>query len=127
MKAKYDKETIAALQASIEHWQELAGSTITPENVTYIKIGVGNCKLCYLFHPWYWGSEKGKCLGCPVRDKTGLWGCGGTPYMKVSEIKQSFLSYDGSDNAEERILEIKESIQEELDFLVSLKKEITGK
>lgn len=69
------KQTAAALEASIKHWDELARKDKIEEE----DIGFDKCALCDLFYNFH------DCKGCPIALKTDDWGCRGTPYTKVTE------------------------------------------
>lgn len=62
-------EVRKALEGSIRKWQRIVGGTGSD-------LGPNNCDLCKMF---YTGGAQ-TCVGCPVREKTGHWGCIGTPY-----------------------------------------------
>lgn len=80
-------ETRAALEGSIKKWQRIvAGEDICQ--------GSRNCPLCTLFNPWEtpreernWPADRELCDGCPVKDKTGLTGCLGSPWLPYEELK----------------------------------------
>lgn len=58
-------EAIDAIKGSIVKWEKiLDGSGIDK--------GRGNCPLCTSFY------DRG-CIGCPIRDKTGMGNCRNTP------------------------------------------------
>jgi hypothetical protein len=61
-----DEQTLAALRGSIEKWKEI-------ECHDGRDLGTANCPLCKLFFVK-------DCSGCPVREATGVRGCGSTPY-----------------------------------------------
>jgi hypothetical protein len=69
--------TLAALKASIQHWQRLSTGKRHPGE----DIGGDNCALCHLF--WF---DRG-CRGCPVSAKTGFSDCEGTPYGNTSRAR----------------------------------------
>lgn len=89
MSKQMDARTLEALEGSVKHWEQVC------KNPTTTPIGQKYCDLCELF----WASG---CTQCPVRLRTGLPGCQGTPYRKFITT----LS--------------KEAAQAELDFLKSL-------
>ena len=66
-----DDRTLTALRQSIEKWERNAVAE-TPDDFA---TGAETCALCDLF---YW---KDGCNGCPVKERTGQWGCRGTPYL----------------------------------------------
>lgn len=62
------KKTLAALRASIRHWELMRDDPHGPERPT------GDmCALCNLF------LDK-ECAGCPVAQRAGHLMCKGTPY-----------------------------------------------
>lgn len=69
----------AALTASILHWKELRDSKPLDPG---IKVGPGACKLCEVFMHVK-DEDTHPCAGCPVRVRTGKWGCSDTPYADV--------------------------------------------
>src|ERR1700722_19348216 len=101
MQTQMDEDTLAALRASIEHWQWVV-AIAEP-------IGRSNCALCDVFR----GRDTLEdCAGCPVRAVTGLKYCEGTPYGEY----ENYLDYDPPVEDEKRIV----LAQAELDFLRSL-------
>ena len=62
-----NKETLQALEGSIEKWQHIVGTTEAEDK------GVENCPLCAMF--WHGG-----CKGCPVSEATGRDNCRDSPY-----------------------------------------------
>ena len=67
MTEKMSPKTRKALEGSIEKWEGIVRSTKAEEK------GIANCPLCQLFFNPY-------CFGCPVKEKTGMYGCQGSPY-----------------------------------------------
>jgi len=67
-----DAKTLKALKASIEKWERNAVAE-TPDG--YLT-GSDDCPLCALFYAK-------SCVGCPVREKTRLSLCDGSPYRKA--------------------------------------------
>jgi hypothetical protein len=69
-----DEITLEALKGSIEKWEKIVAGT-------GIDQGSKNCPLCKVFlEPDPPGENY--CDGCPVKEKTGLKLCYGTPYEK---------------------------------------------
>jgi hypothetical protein len=62
-------ETRKALRSSISKWRRWAAGKMRRDEAP----GVSSCPLCGLF-------IKRLCIGCPVRERTGLPACEGTPY-----------------------------------------------
>ena len=77
-----DKKTLTALRGSIKKWERIVTGHGHDD-------GSDNCPLCALFYDNYLS-----CKGCPVNDRTGQWGCGGSPYTdwrKALRIEASKL------------------------------------
>lgn len=64
-----DDETREALEGSIRKWEAIVAGTGTDK-------GGRNCPLCQMFNR----DNKTHCVGCPVREHTGLAACRNTPY-----------------------------------------------
>lgn len=64
-----DNKTLAALKASIQHWDDNAQAE-TPGEAS---ADADDCALCGLY-------LKRDCSGCPVAEKTGKECCHGSPY-----------------------------------------------
>jgi len=62
-------KTLSALKSSIAKWRLWAAGKMRRDETP----GAGSCPLCGLF-------IKKMCLGCPVRERTGLPACEETPY-----------------------------------------------
>ena len=62
----WNKKTLKALQGSIKKWENIVAGT-------GVDRGTENCPLCQLY-------INNRCEGCPVKKKTQLIGCLGTPY-----------------------------------------------
>ena len=67
-----NSKTLEALEGSIEKWEGIVRSTEAEDR------GVSNCPLCHLFHGYF--SQGEYCIGCPVREKTGMLGCLSSPF-----------------------------------------------
>jgi hypothetical protein len=77
-----------ALQGSIEKWEKI----VTGAGQDH---GDLNCALCKEFNTRNMPDPK-RCIGCPVRAKTGLTACEGTPYnayMKATESQVDGYAY----------------------------------
>ena len=72
-----NSETLKALKGSIKKWMAIVRSTEAVER------GVFNCPLCRLFH-------SNQCAGCPVKEKTGMYGCIGSPYNAWDNHHETF-------------------------------------
>ena len=75
-----DAETLAALKQSIEKWEHNAVAETPDDFATEAE----TCALCDLF---YW---KGGCNRCPVKERTGQWGCRGTPYVAADAAHEEW-------------------------------------
>lgn len=106
------EQALAALKESIEHWRRLyTGKLKFGEG-----IGPRDCALCRQFNKIYYSTQDGRqgnCDGCPVKERTGLNGCVGTPY----DACKDFL-----DNDEHSLTdgEFQDLALLELEFLESL-------
>ncbi len=70
-------ETAAALEDSIEHWEE----NVAAETPDKAHTRGSSCALCEMFAVRRFARKKGPpCVGCPVMQKTGLPGCRDTPW-----------------------------------------------
>ena len=72
-------ETRKALEGSIEKWEKIVRSTEEKDR------GTANCPLCRLFF-------SPDCAGCPVKEKTGMHGCQGSPYNAWDNHHETFHS-----------------------------------
>lgn len=100
-----DDATREALKKSIQHWLYNLAVAFPGD----AKITVWECPLCKLFY-----SYGGDCVGCPVREKTGLRVCAGTPWKAVALAKDEwFLSETGE-------IAYREAALKMLGFLISL-------
>lgn len=80
-----DQRTLEALKGSIEKWRRIVYEGASNG-------GPKDCPLCVLFNNREtWFSNK-VCVGCPVMEKTGLYGCGGTPYEMLEECENPINS-----------------------------------
>ena len=62
------------LELSIKKWEFIVGMLNAGEEVSNDG-GLLTCGLCILYDP-----RESHCAGCPVRERTGLSYCNGTPY-----------------------------------------------
>lgn len=75
MKKITKKETLAAIQDSIKHWERMRdGKNGASENP-----GPAACALCVLFF------DSSSCAGCPIATKTVQKLCLGTPYYDAEK------------------------------------------
>lgn len=65
-------ETLVALKRSIAKWEKLT----KVKTQRGVELGPRNCPLCVRFFAH-------KCRGCPVKERSGLKGCVGTPYEQA--------------------------------------------
>ena len=72
-----DKPTSKALEASILHWKGNAAA----ESLDDVNIKSSACALCQMFPL--------ECDGCPIMEKTGMEGCGRSPYHKAWRYEYS--------------------------------------
>lgn len=107
-----DEEVRAALEASIEKWKDNAQVQFKAQ----AKIFADSCPLCDLFNnsddldadiP-----EEEYCNGCPVKARTDLYECQGTPWEKVRDAYHDNLV---------STQEFRDLAQLEVDFLESLR------
>lgn len=97
------------LQESIRHWERLRDCT-TVKAILDEGVGANRCALCQTY-PWYLG-----CLGCPVKNETGIRGCRNTPYTEAYRYAKCRGREVGFD-----VRVWVKLAQAELDFLRSLK------
>lgn len=76
-----DARTLEALKGSIKKWEGIALEL--KENH-----GTHDCPLCQLFHG-------GRCEGCPVKERTGLDCCDGTPYWDYVRYADEYGTVSG--------------------------------
>lgn len=98
-----DAKALDALKRSItEKWEPIRDGRM-------VDLGIANCPLCYLY-------VEDDCCGCPISEKTGLPGCGGTPYMQWDDY------FELKDISEHKVTdpESEALAQAEIDFLRSL-------
>lgn len=102
-----DSRTREALEGSIRKWQKIVDGTQGCRGAT-------NCELCQVFLN---ADAKFPCQGCPVRERSGRFGCRGTPYIDwIAEFdwKSKWPRYA---NTPARL----EAAKAELAFLISLR------
>jgi hypothetical protein len=101
-----DDATHAALEASIQHWDE----NIAAERPDMGLISWERCALCLMFtYP---------CDGCPVMARIGRGDCGGTPYMKARRAMEKWCKRP--DDPAAKVAWVAAATAER-DFLVSLR------
>jgi hypothetical protein len=109
-------ETREALEGSIKKWRNIVAGTGVDE-------GTDNCPLCELFYDPVSYAEQ-ECLGCPVFEKTGHQYCYKTPYENF-DLASTHCINDISNK--DRREELTKQAQAELDFLISLRPEVSDK
>ena len=81
---KWTEEQVEALEASIEHWENLVLSNNFGEVVS---ISSYSCACCVKFNN---DDSKCACKGCPIEEVTGEIFCGNTPYSEAARMKNKF-------------------------------------
>lgn len=95
-----NKKTLKALNESIEKWTR--HMNVDLEYLDQFYLGPEECPLCQLF----WHND---CQGCPVFERTGLYGCENTPFDDAYHCA-----------AMNDLKAFKKAAQEEVNFLKSL-------
>lgn len=98
-------ETLAALKATISHWETNLVRAKTREPLS---MGTLACPLCRKF-------VADDCAGCPIYLHTGEFSCHGTPYASIYRHQRDAILFD--DHYHEKLVRL---VQAELDFLRSL-------
>lgn len=113
-----DDDTLAALKASIRHWQE----NVAAEDVYAVKLGPRYCALCTMFR--LRDEFVLTCKGCPVSERTREVGCDGSPYDKAESRYSLWRGAVDTDAPSRDIACAKaawrRAAQAELDFLIGL-------
>lgn len=97
------KETLEALDASIDHWKRMRKDRRCGER----PVGT-DCALCRLFN--HFAVKPTRCRGCPVYESTGYTLCFGTPYVDAD-----IMFHTGTDE------EFYKAATAEIEFLESLR------
>ena len=104
---------IKRLEESLEKWQNILRS-----RDARLDEGTEDCPCCaqwFLPH----GKDVEPCIGCPIRDFTGLHGCSGTPYTEfVSAVEDSSRSFDEGEPIWND--DVERAVNAEITFLVNL-------
>ena len=109
---KYQKQDIVALRKSIKHWKK---DNVGKEEPGDITTSAGACALCTIYSNFsVWINE---CGGCPIEHKTGVSGCGKTPYEKAERLLQQWIRKDEKPKGFEK------AVAAEIAFLEELLKE----
>ncbi len=97
-------EVAAALEASIKHWEENTQVT----DLADARLGTNHCALCKMFY------NQG-CRGCPVKERTHMRYCTGSPYQEAEDAADDdrFEDFIAAAEAE---LEFLKSLREENDY-----------
>ena len=108
------KATLEAIKGSIHKWEKICDGKDRDKGVT-------NCPLCLRFFK----NGPARCRRltgekCPVRTRTWLFGCNGSPYEQWRQQTR----YDGGGRASTP--KLKELAQAEVDFLESLLPQQSG-
>jgi len=119
-----NKKTLKALKDSIKKWKKIIDGTGGDE-------GSWNCPLCKIFDGSFWlwkrrnrnwrNQKWNLCVGCPVKEKTGLVNCYGSPYDEWVEHHQKSHNWWLPFSVECEVC--KEIAIKELEFLKSLLEE----
>jgi hypothetical protein len=107
-----DDRTLAALDASILHWEQNAAAK-KPGDAS---CGPDDCALCDVFND---GSFE-TCRGCPVFERTGEALCADTPYVKAHNAYKNWV-WASRDEESQRGDEFRVAAREEAEFLRSLR------
>lgn len=87
-----NKETLAALDASIKHWEENAKAT----SVDDASVGASDCALCRKFHAvfkrdYHADAMEKSCCGCPIEKATGRKFCEETPFTRAETAHKAWF------------------------------------
>ena len=103
-----DETTVNALLGSIEKWQGIVEGDVFDS-------GHENCPLCQRFQNT--SRPSGVCDGCPVKKKTGMAMCYGTPYDRWLLVEPDWSKTDKKYSHNEKSIA---AAKDELAFLESL-------
>ena len=105
-----DAKAAEALEKSIKHWEDNAG-----DDPKKWSVGASKCALCDLYYEDF-------CRGCPVRMRTGITNCAGTPYRKAVRLLSYYhISGYCLVEASDAATAFRAAARAELDFLISLR------
>lgn len=107
-----DDRTLAALDASILHWEQ----NLDAEKSDDARVGMEDCALCGMFVEGR--DPDDACSGCPVRDRTGEDMCEETPYAAAYFAWRRW-DVPPEDHALRAVF--RSRAQKEIDFLRSLR------
>ena len=117
-----DEKTKVALDACIEKWK-LNLLAMAPDQAHIYK---DTCALCTI----YYNTEPPYCKGCPVAERSGYYGCTGTPWMECRSTyldwKNYYISALTSGRSDDPHVDryrglFRAAAQKEIDFLESLR------
>jgi ferredoxin len=105
----------AALEKSIKHWEK----NVVAKTSVQASVSAGDCALCKLHR------RQGACdQECPVKAKTGLDLCGGTPYDDAWRALVAWIDEEPNTDSWRKARALwRKAAQAELDFLISLRPE----
>lgn len=109
MTTKYTQKNLELIRQSIEHWERDNVGNVGPEDVN---VYTTDCPLCKEFL-----LQTDNCDGCPVDEKSCGHGCDNTPYGEVYGLYKQWKR-EGF-----KPPEFEKAVQEEINFLKSLKRE----
>jgi len=104
-----DDRTALALETSILHWEENLDFA-QKGDYDSVNIWSDNCALCLLTRT---------CIGCPVAERVGNIDCRDTPWRNVNTILRRIK--ENKSGLLNPTAPLVEAIQEEIDFLKSLR------
>lgn len=107
-----NKETLAALDASIKHWEENVALPMAETSVAAEK-----CALCELF---FQRGMDDTCQGCPIFEASGSTYCEDTPYHEAAEWRYLWRHDPRANNAT-REKRFREAALAELSFLKAIR------
>lgn len=99
-----DEATLAALNASIKHWED----NVKADTPSAVSMSPHDCALCEQYY-------HNNCDGCPVSERTGVSRCRRTPYERAQRAWGRWWMGDPTQEAAFRT-----APQAMLDFLRSL-------
>lgn len=87
------QKAVRALRKSIKHWERMRKAD---PNEARECPNANDCDLCNKFRKLHELNGGHFCDGCPVKAKTGLDSCLGTPFAKAADAFGNFRSGYGS-------------------------------
>lgn len=101
---------LKALKLSIAHHKE----NLKAKTAYDVRLGIDECALCELF---YFLRSNTRCLGCPVRERSGEAECRNTPYRELANAAEEWRSNPDWPKAKAKFLSAERA---EINFLESL-------